>query len=103
MHWKVFALSWIIFFSGLAIELTIDYFLRMVDGNVRTGGLQPGVYYGAQLVLALIAITISIKGSKSIVNIRNRVALLSIQYCLGFILYLFVLLWYVLGFGVDSL
>jgi len=103
MYWKIFALSWIIFFFGLAIELTIDYFLRLVDGNVRTGGLQPGVYYGVQLLLAFISIMISVKSSGRIENVRNRGILLVMNFCLGFILYLFFLLWYVLGLGVDSL
>ena len=91
------------FFAGLGLELGIDYYLRMVDGNPKTGGLEPNLYYGIQLLLSVVAIVLAFIACQKISVLAYRVLIVAIQGVLGFGVYLYVLLYYVFESGIDSM
>ena len=103
MNWRLTIIAWLLFFVGLGIELSADYSLRMRDGNIRTGGLSPNIYYGVQTILFLSALFLGVIG---VSNFKKRIIqffVVSIQIAIGFILYIYILFSYVLGTGIDSL
>jgi len=103
MNWRLTIIAWSLFFVGLVIELSVDYALRMRDGNMHTGGFSSNIYYGIQAVLFLSALFLGVRGAS---NFKKRIIqflVVSIQIAIGFILYIWILFSYVLGAGIDSL
>lgn len=103
MKWSVAVLSWVLFFVGLGLELGIDYYLRMVDGDPKTGGMAPILYYGIQLLLLVVAVILAFIGCQKISVLTYRVLIVAVQGVLGFGVYLCILLYYVFEFGIDSM
>lgn len=103
MNWKITLFAWLLFFAGLGVELVVDYTLRMRDGNPRSGGLAPSIYYGTQVVLFLCAFFLLLRGTLSLEKRYNRVLVLAVQVAIGSILYFWALFSYVIGAGIDSL
>ena len=103
MNWRLTIIAWSIFFFGLGIELSVDYTLRMRDGDMHTGGFSPTIYYGVQTVLFLSALFIGVRGVSKFKKHIIQAFVLSVQIAFGFILYILILFTYVLGAGIDSL
>jgi hypothetical protein len=45
--------AWLIFFGGLGALIGVDWYLRMRDGEIRTGGFPEPLLVVAQLLLVL--------------------------------------------------
>ena len=102
MNWKLTLFAWALFFFGLVIELSVDFALRMQDRNPKTGGLSSDIYYGVQIILFLFAFYLSVLGTRDFQKRINRTFIVLLQIAIGFVLYLFILFSYVLGFEIDS-
>ena len=97
------AKPWIIYLVGLCLEIGVDYFLRMQDGNIRSGGLPDSVLFLISVVLAGVSVGLVFIATKPLMHIWKRLLSLVVQVVLGFVIYLFVTFNYVLGTGIDSL
>ena len=96
-------LGWLLFFGGAGIEFLIDYILRMRDANIRTGGFPEPLLFLLQAMLVLVSIFLLYQGVRSRPSLWQRVAIVSCQVAIGFVVYCFLALWYVTGTGIDSL
>jgi len=94
--------AWFIFVGGVAVTIAVDYFLRMQDGNIRTGGIPHEVMASIHIVLAAISLWMLIRATKALSKSWKRVFLLCLQVAIGFALYAFSLLFYVIESGIDS-
>jgi len=94
---------WLVFFGGLSLEILIDYILRMQDSDIRTGGIPENVWFYIQIFLAIVSVIYAYIVTNKTFRPLVRIGIVSLQLTLGFLLYLFVLLFYVLGTGIDSM
>jgi hypothetical protein len=95
-------IGWFLFFGGLAIQIGVDYFLRMQDGNIKEGGFSEPLWFSIQFILGLISIFFLYKGTQSRPQLWQRIATVAWQVILAFVIYFVILLFYVLGTGIDS-
>ncbi|MFC1742506.1 hypothetical protein ACFL35_00825 [Candidatus Riflebacteria bacterium] len=94
-------LAWLLFFTGFAIELAIDYYWRLGDGNIHTGGFPEPFWFGIPFLLAAISAWIAFKGSTGLSPAWKRYPVLAVQLILGFFLYAFICAVYITGAGID--
>jgi hypothetical protein len=80
-----------------------DHLLRIRDGQVWNGGLPELVYYGVPALLGVLSLSFLWravrKGRKLLVGLLELLGHLAV----GFLIYAAVLLYYVVGAGIDSL
>jgi hypothetical protein len=96
-------LAWIFFFGGFAIEAAVDRFLRMRDGDVTTGGIPEPLWFAIPLVLAVVSTLLAWQATRPVHAVWQRLAVVSLQLVVGFVIYATACLWYVVGTGIDSL
>ena len=96
-------MPWLVFFGGLAVEILIDYIWRMQDSEIRTGGFPETLWFLIQLFLAIIASIYAYKVTEPSNKTSLRLLTVFLQFAIGFILYLLILLFYVVGTGIDSM
>lgn len=89
------------FFCGLTIEIFLHYILR-IRTNIETTNYEP-LWFVIHILLAIIAAYLLIKGTVEVTPLFKRLLSILIQLSFGYILYLAILLWYVIGTGLDSL
>jgi hypothetical protein len=94
---------WLVFFGGLSIEILIDYIWRMQDSNIRTGGIPEHVWFYIQICFAVVSAIYAYIITNKAFNPLVRIGIVSLQLAVGFLLYLFIVLFYVLGTGIDSM
>jgi hypothetical protein len=95
--------AWVLFLGGFGIEIGIDRHLRMRDGDVHTGGIPEPLWFFIPIVLAFISAVMAWQGTRSLQGLWKRTVILTFQLLIGFLLYAFIGLWYVVGTGIDSL
>ena len=96
-------LAWAIFFGGFGAEMAIDHILRIQDGNIGTGGVPELLWFSIQIALAAAALWFAFTATKSIGALWKRILVVGAQAAVGFFLYVFIGLYYVVGTGIDSL
>jgi nicotinamide riboside transporter PnuC len=96
-------LAWLVFLAGFGIEVGVDRFLRVRDGDVTTGGIPEPLWFAIPMVLAAAATVLAWQGTRPLHAIWKRLAVLSIQLLAGFAIYAAGCLWYRVGSGIDSL
>lgn len=94
---------WLVFFGGLAVEILVDYIWRIQDSDIRTGGFSETIWFLIQIFLAIIALIYAYKVTEPSNKMPLRLLTVFLQFAIGFILYLFILLFYVVGTGIDSM
>jgi hypothetical protein len=95
--------AWLVFLGGFGVEVGVDRFLRMRDGDVTTGGIPETLWFAIPIVLAVAAASFAWQGTRPLQAIWKRLAVVSVQLVVGFVIYAFACLWYVVGSGIDSL
>jgi len=102
---RLIALAWIQFFGGVAILFSCDYYVRWRDGWLGNTGTPTSdvILLGVPLVLGFVAIILLWRGTKNIKNLWLRLAIVSAQAIIGFLIYSMAALWYVVDTGIDSL
>jgi hypothetical protein len=96
-------LAWTIFFGGFGAEMAIDHMLRILDGNVRTGGIPEPLWFFIQIALAAVALWLAFTATQTLGPLWRRLLAVGAQAAVGFFLYIFIGLYYVVGTGIDSL
>ena len=96
-------IAWFIFFGGFALEISVDYLLRIQDENIRTGGIPELLWFIIQIILAISALWLAFLATKPLVIIWRRLLVLGLQAGIGFIIYVVIGLNYIVGTGIDSL
>jgi len=102
---RLIALAWIQFFVGLAVLFSCDYYVRWRFGWLgNTGTPTPDVImFGVPLLLGFVAILLLWSGTKNVDRLWLRLAIITAQAIIGFVIYLIMALWYVVDTGIDSL
>lgn len=95
--------AWCSFFAGLTILLLIDHLLRIQDGHVEDGGLPEIVYYGVPTLLGFVSLWFLTLAARKYKHLVIGLLEVSGHLAMGFVIYAFVLLYYVVGTGIDSL
>jgi len=83
--------------------MVIDHILRIQDGNIRTGGIPELPWFFIQIALATAALWFAFTATKLIGALWKRILVVGAQAAVGFFLYVFIGLYYVVGTGIDSL
>jgi hypothetical protein len=94
-------LAWIVFFGGFAMEIGIDYALRIRDGDVRTGGIPETLWFLIQIVLAAVALWLAFRATETLGSWWKRLLIVGLQAAIAFIPYAFIGINYVCGAGID--
>ena len=81
----------------------IDHLLRIQDGNIRTGGIPELLWSLIQIALAVVALSIAYIATKPLHVFWKRAVMVGVQAIVGFLIYVFVGLYYVVATGIDSL
>ena len=100
--------AWGVFFGGFACAQALDFLLRtdFLLLTVRSGshhGLAQPVWFGLPLLLAAIAVPLAFHATRPLGRLWLRLVVTVCQQMLGFVLYVFLGLWYVVGTGIDFL
>lgn len=95
--------AWVIFFGGFTLEMAVDHLLRIQDENIRTGGIPELLWFLIQIMLAIFAIWLVFIATKPLVVLWKRLVVLGLQASIGFIIYVFIGLNYIVGTGIDAL
>ena len=95
--------GWMFFLFGFGALIACDYGLRMRDGQITSGGIPETLWFALQWVLAAGALCLIWRGTRSRTRPWLGFAELAAHAALGFLLYLWIGLYYVLGTGIDSL
>ena len=101
MNKKQITLAWLIFFGALFVEIFAHYAIRIYT-QIEIREYEPH-WFLVQILLALLAGTYLIKATKNIKPIFRKVIIIGLNIFFGYVLYLAILLWYVIGTGLDSL
>jgi hypothetical protein len=96
-------IAWFVFFGGFAAEMGVDHILRIQDEDIRTGGIPEPLWFLIQIVLAALALWFAYRGTAPFRVFWKRALVVSVQATIGFFLYVWVGLYYVVGTGIDSL
>jgi hypothetical protein len=96
-------IAWLVFLGGFGVEVGVDRFLRMRDGDVTTGGIPEPLWFAIPILLAVAAAFLAWQGTRPLHAVWKRLAVLSVQLVVGFVIYAAGCLWYVVGSGIDSL
>lgn len=95
--------AWALFLTGFAVLLVIDHVLRISDGDVHNGGVPEQLCYGVTAALAIGALVLLWRA----VRRRDKWYWSFLEFfahlILGYIICGFVLLYYIVGTGIDSL
>lgn len=100
---KLTIIAWLVFFAGLGVEMLVDYLLRSQDGNIRTGGIPETLWFLMQIFLGAVSVWLAFLGTSSLVRLWKRLLVLAVELLVGFAVYIFMVLFYVVGMGIDSL
>ena len=100
---KITIIAWVVFFGGFSLEMAIDRWLRIQDENIRTGGIPEPLWFLIQIMLAILALWLAFMATKQIATLWKRLLVLALQAGVGFILYAYMGLNYIVGAGIDSL
>jgi len=95
--------AWLIFIGGLIAQFGLDHHLRMRDGSVYFGGLPDPVWVWFPCVLGIFSLYLAWRGTRPLGSAWKRMAVVALQFVLGFLVYAFGALFYITGTGVDSL
>jgi hypothetical protein len=95
--------AWIIYLGGFAIVMAIDHFLRIQDGNIRTGGIPEALWFLIQITLGVVALRLLFTATKPIITLWKRLLIVGVQAIVCYIITVFLSLYYVVGTGIDSL
>lgn len=96
-------IAWLVFLGGFGIEVGVDRFQRMRDGDVTTGGIPEPLWFAIPILLAVASAFLAWQGTRPLQAVWKRLAVLSVQLVVGFAIYTAGCLWYVVGCGIDSL
>lgn len=96
-------LAWSIFFVGFGVEIGVDHVLRIQDGNIRTGSIPEPLWFLIQIALAAGALWLAFTATETLRIWWKRLLVVGVQAAVGFALYAFISLYYVVGTGIDSL
>lgn len=81
----------------------VDHLLRIQDGTIRTGGIPELLWFLIQMALCTIALWLAFVATKPLITLWKRLLLVGLQTCIGFVIYAFIALYYIVGTGIDSL
>ncbi|MCB1228560.1 MAG: hypothetical protein KDK99_22340 [Verrucomicrobiales bacterium] len=96
-------IAWLVFLGGFGVAIGTDRFLRMRDGDVTAGGIPESLWFAIPIVLALVGAFLAWQGTGRLHATWKRIAVFLAQLVVGFVIYAMVVLWYVVGSGIDSL
>ena len=96
-------LGWLIYFCGFAFAMALDHLLRIQDGNIRTGGIPEPLWFLIQIALGVFAIWLLFVATKPLITLWKRLLVVGLQASIGYIITVFIALYYVVGTGIDSL
>ena len=97
------SIAWVLFFGGLAVMLLVDHYVRIESGVAPRGGLPEVVYYGVPILLCIASSCLLWRATKKYRRTLVRILEVVGHLAFGSVAYLFALLWYVTGTGIDSL
>ncbi|MCR6654665.1 MAG: hypothetical protein NVV63_02390 [Opitutus sp.] len=92
-----------VFAVSLLAVVALDRHLRLRDGEIRTGGLPEIVWFGAHALCALIPLALVIAVVRRLESVWAKISLIAATLVIGWLLYIYILLHYVTGSGIDSL
>lgn len=96
-------LAWVIFVVGLFALIALDRWLRLADGDIQTGGMPEFVWFGSHLAVSIISLYTLAKVTWREGGRLFRSVFIGVNALVGFCFYLYLMLWYVTGSGIDSL
>ena len=94
-------LAWVVFFTGFLLEMLVDYLMRSRNGDIRTEGLSPTIWFLIQILLAAIALSLAFSATKPLQKWWKRVLVVLVQGTVAFGVYLYMGLSYICGTGID--
>lgn len=101
-HKKSVGIGWLVFTSVILCEILIDFLLRRSSDEFRYGGMPEPLWFGIQLIAALVAVFFLIKGVRYLKRTSHIILSVSVNAILGIVFYTLAIYGYILGFGIDS-
>ena len=99
-----FSICWVIFLSGLLLLFSADYGLRLLNGDVKTGGID--IVLGVVFIISIGALASYVQYRfLQTTNLSSLIqySILALQAMLGFIIFAAAGFFYTIKFGIDSL
>ncbi len=98
---KLALMAWLVFFFGFASEILVDYLMRSYDGNIKTGGLPPSVWFLIQIALAALSLLLAFKATSPLRKLWIRILCVAAQSVVAFVMYFIIGLSYICTAGID--
>lgn len=95
--------AWSIFLGILAVELAIDYSIRVLSNDFRYSGIPEPIWFFIHIVAAGISGFFIFQGLKYLDKIHYKGIHLLVNLVLGTLAYFLITGIYILGLGIDSL
>jgi hypothetical protein len=98
-------IAWTIFVGGLGILITSDALIRHRAGEFGHSGLPTPdvIWFGVPILLAMLAIVVLWRSTIGFRHLWLRFIVVAAQMFVGFVLYMMIMLWYVIGTGIDAM
>ena len=97
--------AWTIFVGGMAILIATDALIRHRAGTFGQSGFPTPdlIWFGIPIVLAMTAFVVLWRSTSGMRYLWLRLVVVAAQMFVGFVLYIIVVGWYVIGTGIDAM
>jgi len=95
-------IEWFIWIFGTFSLFLIDYFIRINDGNIRTGGINENLLSALIYSVGLVSVWFLYMGVRK-KAIWFKIIVITTQVVIGYFLFIWVLLYYVCTVGIDCI
>lgn len=95
--------AWSIFVGILAVELGIDYFVRLISEDFYDSGIYEPIWFLIHIIAAGIAGYFLFCGFRCLEKTYQKIIHVVLNLVLGFFVYIVITGLYILGLGIDSL
>ena len=97
--------AWLEFIIGLILLCSYDYYVHwrdswLVDGRSQ---LHDVIWFGTPLLLGVIALPLLWHSTATFSRFWARIAAVAIHIIIGFMVYVFAILWYALELSIQGL
>lgn len=93
--------AWVIWLSSLALAFAADYFLRLRNSDIHSGGIPIEIQVVFLSIVGIYLSMVLYKATQSFEYLWKRISLVAIQLGLGFSLYALIGIYYVCSTGID--
>ena len=92
-----------VFVLSLLVVVAIDRYLRLSNGDIRTGGLPETVWFAAHVACVLVPFGLLLPVVRRVESKWAKLSLIGSDLLIGWLVYIVIVFSYITGSGIDSL